>query len=204
MSNSRTDLTPIANLYEKSLEQHGTASMGVGWRDDESHRLRFRKLAAVIDTKGPASINDLGCGYGVFLDFLLNEGIDVTLFRGYDISPEMVSHARKLQPKGEFHIGSALHLPADYCFACGIFNVRLQHEESTWLSHIENTLDNLDHFSTRRFSFNLLTTDVDYRDTHLYYVDPPYFFDMCKKRYSKKVSLLHDYPLYEWTIHVVK
>jgi SAM-dependent methyltransferase len=201
---SKTDLTPIARLYEKSLEEHGTASMGVGWRDEASHQLRFRKLAGVIEGREAVSINDLGCGYGVFLDFLTNSGIEVSLFRGYDISAEMIGRARKLQSKGEFHLGGALDRAADYGFACGIFNVRMSHGESAWLAHIESTLDNLNSFSTRGFAFNLLTSYVDYREPHLFYGDPLYFFDFCKKRYSKKVSLIHDYPLYEWTISVVK
>jgi SAM-dependent methyltransferase len=199
------DLTSIARLYEDSLSKHGTAAMGVGWRDSSSHALRFSKLAAVIDDRdSAASVNDLGCGYGAFYEFLTNSGFVVSLFRGYDISEEMLVRARKLQPKGEFLLGSTLDRVADYSFACGIFNVRLEADETAWLRHIERTLQNLHDFSARGFAFNLLTTYVDYRERHLFYGDPSYFFDLCKRRYSRKVALLHDYPLYEWTIVVRK
>ena len=33
---------------------------------------------------------------------------------------------------------------------------------------------------------------------------PLHFFDLCKRRYSKNVALLHDYGLYEFTIIVRK
>ena len=54
------------------------------------------------------------------------------------------------------------------------------------------------------FSFNLLTSYVDWEEDHLYYGDPGVFFEYCKRKHSRFVTLLHDYPLYEWTIAVRK
>ena len=198
------NLRSVAKLYEDSLEQHGVKPLGVGWRDEVSHRLRFEKLAAVIERGDAVSINDLGCGYGAFHDFLGTVGVEVSLFRGYDVSEMMLREARERVPAGEFHCASLLDANADYSFASGIFNVRLQESEDVWLSHVERTLDNLFEFSERGFAFNLLSTYVDYREPHLFYGDPLYFFDRCKRRYSRRVSLLHDYPLFEWTITVRK
>jgi hypothetical protein len=39
---------------------------------------------------------------------------------------------------------------------------------------------------------------------HLYYADPCDLFDLCKRRFSPQVTLLHDYGLYEFTILVRK
>jgi hypothetical protein len=36
----------------------------------------------------------------------------------------------------------------------------------------------------------------------LYYGDPREYFDLCKRKYSRHVALLHDYGLYEFTIIV--
>ena len=199
------DLAQIRRLYEESLKQHGVTPPGVGWRDPVSHALRFSKLAAVIAVRDESfSVNDLGCGYGAYYEWLVNNGYRVGHFRGHDISEKMLAEARVRFPAAEFAHGERLGTPADYSFACGIFNVRLEAGEDDWRAHIEATLDNLNAFSLRGFAFNLLTTYVDYREPHLYYGDPCYFFDFCKRRFSKKVSLLHDYRLFEWTIHVVK
>lgn len=205
MKPKSADLSDIAKLYEESLGKHGCASPAVGWRDEGSHALRFAKLAAVIGrSDAPISVNDLGCGYGAFYDFLVSQGFQVKSFRGYDISEKMLEQARRLVPKGEFVAGDSLKQSADYSFACGIFNVKLDEDEKAWLAHIEHTLDNLNEFSSRGFAFNLLSTYVDYREPHLFYGDPLHFFDLCKRRHSKHVALLHDYPLYEWTITVNK
>ena len=200
----KADLAAITRLYEDSLAAHGVQPLAVGWRDDASHRLRFRKLSSVIENDEEARINDLGCGYGAFHDYLVDTRVKVVLFRGYDISEKMVSLAKERVPHGEFIVGKAIDKEADYSFASGIFNVRLQESEAKWQSHIEQTLSNMFEYSTRGFAFNLLSTYVDYREPHLFYGDPLYFFDLCKRRFSRAVSLLHDYPLFEWTIAVRK
>jgi len=39
---------------------------------------------------------------------------------------------------------------------------------------------------------------------NLYYADPLILFDWCKNEISKYVALLHNYPLYEFTIYSEK
>jgi hypothetical protein len=71
---------------------------------------------------------------------------------------------------------------------------------------VHATLDVLDRASIRGFAFNSLTaySDADRMRPHLYYPDPCELFDLCKRRYSRNVALLHDYGLYEFTILVRK
>jgi len=197
------DLGAVAGLYEASLAQHGESSPAVGWRDPSQHRLRFGKLASVIEpSDGAVGVNDLGCGYGAFLPFLREAGVAVAHFRGYDISAQMVARARAKFPEGEFRVGDRLDEPADFSFACGIFNVRLTHSEEAWREHILRTLENLAAFSRRGFAFNLLTTHVDYREPHLYYGDPCFFFEHCRRSFGRRIALLHGAPPYEWTIAI--
>ena len=47
-------------------------------------------------------------------------------------------------------------------------------------------------------------SDVERRRADLYYADPHMVFDYCKRTFSPAVALLHDYPLYEFTILVRK
>jgi hypothetical protein len=53
---------------------------------------------------------------------------------------------------------------------------------------------------------NCLTgySDDDKKRDYLYYADPCRLFDLCKRRYSRQVALLHDYGLYEFTVLVRK
>jgi SAM-dependent methyltransferase len=203
-SETGPDLGAVASLYEESLEKYGMTAPAVGWRDERDHELRFRKLVTLIDEDGEWLIADLGCGYGAFYGYLQRAKVKVKKFVGYDVSEKMLVEARRRVPEGEFICGNSIDREVDFSFACGIFNVRLAAQEATWHDHIVRTLDNLHERSTRGFAFNLLSTYVDYCEPHLYYADPGAFFSLCKQRYASKVALLHDYPLYEWTILVRK
>jgi len=84
--------------------------------------------------------------------------------------------------------------------------VRLSHNDGKWREHLQTTLDILDCTSTKAFAFNCLTSysDAEKKRDYLYYADPCMLFDLCKRRYSRHVALLHDYGLYEFTVLVKK
>jgi SAM-dependent methyltransferase len=203
-------LTGIANLYEQNLSDHGTTSKSVGWKDEASQLLRFQKLVEVIDAGASGeeiSVNDLGCGYGAMFKYLdAMPSVRLARYYGYDISDEMLAAAREAvaSPKADFISSSALTEEADYSFVSGTFNVKLEASDEVWAEYVKEKLLNLSSKSRKGFAFNLLSTYVDWKAEQLYYADPLMYFDFCKRNISRYVSLLHDYPLYEWTIVVRK
>jgi len=84
--------------------------------------------------------------------------------------------------------------------------VRLTTATDDWEKHVVATLEAMNAGTTRGFAFNCLTSysDPPKRQPYLYYGDPCYYFDLCKRRYSGNVALLHDYGLYEFTLLVRK
>lgn len=202
-------LRKIRALYSANIERAGAVSTAVGWNTAESQALRFSKLTEVIEKDDQAvSINDYGCGYGAHLDYLLETGKTVNAYHGYDLSPEMLQHARVRHSRfaGHFDLrqSATIETEADYSFVSGTFNVRFEATDEEWKAFITQKLAELNQHSVRGFSFNLLSTYVDWKEPHLFYGDPLFWFDYCKRNFSRSVSLLHDYPLYEWTISVKK
>jgi SAM-dependent methyltransferase len=201
-------LAGVEALYTANLAQHGTSSASVGWPDPDAQRLRFDKLAYVIAADPPAAeitVNDWGCGYGAMFRYL-DERRDIALggYTGYDLSAEMLAAARAFvdDPRATWIQGSEVSATADYSFVSGTFNVRMEAGEAAWQSYVEDTLRLLAQRSRRGFAFNLLTSYVDWRKDDLFYGDPAHFFRFCTENLSRYVTLLHDYPLYEWTIAV--
>jgi hypothetical protein len=94
--------------------------------------------------------------------------------------------------------------PAEFAVASGIFNVRMGVPERNWREYVLDTIDDLASLARRGFAFNALTiySDADRRRPDLYYADPLELFDHCKRKYSRAVALMHDYPLYEFTLIV--
>lgn len=201
-------LKKVEKLYTKNWQSHGSDSRSVGWKDEESHNLRFKKLVQVIEEANDVTqitVNDYGCGYGAMFKYLDKlPHVRVTKYYGYDISNEMIMAAGNYvnDARAEWINSKYVSFDADYSFVCGTFNVRLDASENVWRRYIEETLLKLGVMSKKGFAFNLLSTYVEWREKHLYYGDPHYFFDFCRTRISKYVSLLHDYPLFEWTILV--
>lgn len=202
-------LKEVADYYGGKLLQHGETAKGVDWNGESSQHARFEELCRLINGAATFSVNDLGCGYGAMKDFLRQRYGDMFNYCGIDVSAEMIAAAQRRHDgdaRARFVCMGAPDQTADFGIASGIFNVRQQRPDAEWREYIENTLDELDRTSLRGFAFNCLTSysDEEKKRSHLFYADPLYFFDLCKRRYSRNVALLHDYELYEFTILVKK
>lgn len=202
-------LKEVASYYSEKLAIHGESPRGVDWNGEESQVLRFNNLCNIIQNKNESfSLNDLGCGYGALLDYLIDK-YDAFSYLGLDISKEMIeaAHSRHVEKSlARFIVSSKPDVVADYSIASGIFNVRLGRTDEEWYEYLIASLDTLNQTSLNGFSFNCLTSysDEHKKRDYLYYADPCVLFDLCKKRYSNQVALLHDYGLYEFTILVRK
>ena len=201
-------LKTVSQYYSEKVTTHGPTAKGVDWNSPESQTLRFEQLLKVCDGAGPFSLNDYGCGYGALADYLAARGYTVSYY-GFDISEPMLAEARTLHRDWahcQFVSDSAGLSEADYTVASGIFNVKLGATEEVWRDYLLDTLDRINVLSAKGFAVNALTkySDADRMRPDLYYADPLFLFDYCKIRYSKYVALLHDYPLYEFTLLIRK
>lgn len=148
---------------------------------------------------------DYGCGYGALAQMLGERTADFT-YTGYDVAQSMIDAARSLvdDTRCRFTASEGDLTAADCTIASGIFNVKLGATNSAWHDYIVSTLDVIASLSSKGFAFNMLTRYADpplMRDD-LYYADPGRYFQLCKERYARDVTLLHDYELYEFTILV--
>ncbi|MBW4710818.1 class I SAM-dependent methyltransferase [Roseobacter sp. YSTF-M11] len=210
MGTDKTELLrEIADYYSDKLAEHGETPQGVDWNGSDSQVLRFEQLSKVIaDEDTPFSIMDLGCGYGALYEFLSPKYPQMS-YLGLDVSEIMVeaAKARYAHPdRVDFLCASQPDRVSDYCVASGIFNVRQNRTDAEWGAFLENTLDMIHESSARGFAFNCLTaySDADKKRGYLYYADPCWLFDLCKRKYARNIAVLHDYGLYEFTILVRK
>ena len=198
-------LERVSAYYTERLAVHGPTARGVDWNSRESQELRFVQLLKLCPSARPFTLNDYGCGYGALLDCLRTRGVSCD-YRGYDAAEAMIAKARELHQgtAGCCFVSEDWALEAaDYTVASGIFNVKLAFDYGEWTAYMRDTVARLAELSTRGFAFNALTgyADLERRRPDLYYADPAAWFEYCR-RFSRYVALLHDYPLYEFTILV--
>jgi SAM-dependent methyltransferase len=201
-------LKQAAQYYADKVTTHGPTPAGVDWNSEDSQLLRFDRLLQICEANTGFSLNDFGCGYGALLGYLHANGWS-TEYRGFDISAEMLVAARGQfggVANASFFADLAALRQADYTVASGIFNVKQDADPGEWTNYIVDQLHAIDRLSARGFAFNMLTSysDSERMRPSLYYGDPRYFFDFCKRTFSRHVYLLHDYGLYEFTIGVRK
>lgn len=198
--------------FSDKIELFGTTPQGVDWNGDHSQDVRLEQLLKILPPQFEGRLNDLGCGYGLLYKKLVGCGFCGN-YLGYDISQKMITAGEKyLTDIGakSFKL-SLISRPeememADYSLASGIFNLRFHESEEEWKKKVVHTINVMNEVSRKGFSFNMLTSysDRERMKDHLFYGDPLFFFDYCKRNFSRNVALLHDYEIYDFTILVRK
>jgi SAM-dependent methyltransferase len=212
MANELSTVREKLNQYfTEKLEQFGPTAKGMDYNGETAQHTRFLELIKVI--KNPAekfSVLDYGCGSGALFDFLHGRGCRFDYY-GVDLIEKMVVAGRETHqdfPNAHFTTNEKEVPAVDYLIAGSIFNNKLDVPNADWQDFVVTSLHNMNNLCTKGFSFNMLTSysDADRiaQRPDLFFGDPLFFFDLCKRNFSRNVALLHDYGLYDFTILVRK
>ncbi len=200
----------LDDYFREKLVTYGATAKGVDYNSDHAQQNRFAQLAKIIDPNFSFSILDYGSGYGAFFDFLNNFSWEFEYY-GIDKIEEMVAAGKELHkqfPNAHFTTSEKELPQIDYAVGGAIFNIKLDASYDEWQESVIKTLHLMDVLSSKGFAFNMLTKYSDFdrmeQRPDLFYGDPCYFFDYCKRNFSRNVALLHDYGLYDFTILVRK
>lgn len=200
----------LNEYFAGKLKTFGATSRGVDYNGPEAQERRFEQLAKVINPARPFTMIDYGSGYGAMFDFLQKKGWQFEYY-GIDLIEDMViagRDAHKDFPNAHFTTEESEVPLTDYLLAGAIFNIKLEASYQDWQDFVVRTLQRMNGLCSQGFSFNMLTkySDADRmaQRPDLFYGDPLFFFDVCKRNFSRNVALLHDYGLYDFTILVRK
>ncbi|MGQ9833915.1 MAG: methyltransferase domain-containing protein [Candidatus Villigracilaceae bacterium] len=203
-------LNRLNEYFADKLEKFGPTPEGVDYNGPEAQTIRFEQLVKIIDPSRPFTVLDYGCGYGAMFEFLQNKGWQFEYW-GVDLVEKMVLAGREIYrqfPHAHFTTDENEVPGADYLLAGAIFNIKLETPYDEWRDFTLRTLDNMNRLCSKGFSFNMLTKYSDpermAQRPDLYYGDPLFYFDYCKRHFARNVALLHDYGLYDFTILVRK
>lgn len=201
----------LAQHYGALLKQHGDSPLAAQWSADPGvqHR-RFEALGHIgIPLEG--KILDFGCGLGDLLPYLRMHRGFTGSYVGYDLSEDVVAHARRKHQADQgarFEARDIFVSPPtedfDLVWICGTFNIKCADSDT----YIRDVLRILFARALSGMTFSLMSTYVDFFAPDLHYADPEAMFRFCKEELSPCVTLRHDYMLkpgvvpYEFVIHV--
>jgi len=200
----------LNDFFVGKLDQFGATPQGVDYGKVEGQTVRFEQLVKVINPAKPFTVIDYGCGYGAMFDFLHTKSWQFEYW-GVDVIEKMVLVGREKHknfPNAHFATSETEVPVADYLLAGAIFNIKMETSCDEWRDFTAETLRTMDRMCSKGFSFNMLTKYSDpermAQRPDLYYGDPLFLFDFCKRNFSRNVALLHDYGIYDFTILVRK
>ncbi len=200
--------TRVKDYYEDKLIRFGTTPRGVDWNSNESQFLRLQVLLRALNVEAleKCSLLDYGCGYGALVDLITEIPSNVT-YTGFDLSEAMIEAARQRHQLHEPSVSFTTLRPNvtfDFVVASGVFNVKGDTSDANWEEYVFHCISEMSETANIGFAFNMLTiySDAHRRRSDLFYADPMKIFDTCRRSYSPRVSLIHDYELFEFTVVV--
>ena len=189
--------------YAEKVARHGYDHRGLGFRTRSSQEKRFEALLALGDFDGRL-ILDVGCGFGDFLVFLRDHGIEPR-YTGIDICEPMIRrcHERFEGSNARFHVADVLawepEEQPDFVVASGIFGLDARDARA----RIRPTLRRMFGWARSGMAANFLSQrSVEPAEARVY-VDPAEALEMALAL-TPAVRLDHSYLPNDFTIHLDK
>jgi ubiquinone/menaquinone biosynthesis C-methylase UbiE len=156
-----------------------------------------------INPKGK-TILDVGCGLGELVPYLDEKTNGDFTYIGIDIAEKLIEDARTQygKPGREFYIGDIFTVnlsSVDIAVLSGALSFKTENIEAYALQ----TMEKMFSLCTEAACLNFLSKYVDYElEKNQHYLPETIFAK--GKALSRSVNLIHDYPLYEFTVQVFK
>lgn len=197
------DKKRIIERYNYRIKKYGANIKGLASGTQERRNLQF-KILSQIGNLSNKKVLDLGCGFGDFYLFMKDQGVKFD-YIGIDINPYIISKAKKKLKNVKFICGDILEnkiSKVDYIIAASTFNNSLS--EIGNYDYIEEIFNKCYNLSNIGVAIDFLTDYVDYKiNDEVFYYNPERVFSIAKK-ITKRVTLRHDYPLFQFCIYIYK
>ena len=205
----------IYRHYESKFEAFGPNAKGMDWPDEADLVRRFevmlRPSVEFSQVYGvPPRILDLGCGVGLFYDFLQDRREDFAdLYRGIDISPLMIDAAKALRPAASFQCVDILDhtdfiQSCDVVFMNGVLTEKISLSQKEMTDFATSLISRAWELSEYALCFNVMSKHVDWEREDLFHWSFDELYQFLKEKISPHVVIRSDYGLYEYTAYVYR
>jgi len=197
------NIDKAAELYNSRFDEFGRQIKTVGWGCEKDQKLRFEVLFRGLNPKGK-TILDVGCGLGDLIKFLEEKTDGDFQYIGIDVAEKLISDAISTHFKSgrEFYTGDifAVTLPKiDIAVLSGALSLKVDGIQQ----YAFKTMKKMFEISQEAACLNFLSRYVDFELEKNQHYQPEEVFSRAKE-FSKRVNLINDYPLYEFTIQMLK
>ena len=157
----------VADEYNSRFIRYGPQPKSSLWFSEQRQFLRFDLIIDCIK-RNPVppyfSVNDIGCGYGGFLQRLQdNFSNDRFSYAGFDLAKSPIAYCeRKYAKKGAlfYFTGTPLEM-ADYSVMSGTFNYAPGITVKAWKNYLFTSLNSIWNLTRCSMIFNLMISEED-------------------------------------------
>jgi SAM-dependent methyltransferase len=187
-----------ASFHEELVEKRGDGWQAF-WGSRDSQRARYQVLLEQLPLHD-ATVLEVGCGFGDFLDYAAEHGVRPARYLGVDLSARIVAGAQQRHPEGEFAVLDVLHsdppLRPDFVLASGIMAVAVE----GYAEYVLRTLRRFHALAGRGFGLNFLSTCSTRPDGVSQYVEPAWLLGLFQRQIDWRCRLIHDYRPNDFTL----
>lgn len=199
-----SDKEEIRSRYRSRLNKYGAGIEALASGTEERRTIRFDVLTKVGIVDG-SSVLDVGCGFADYFDYANELGINIQ-YTGIDIVPELIQSAKNSKPEIDLEVRDLQESPYppgsfDYVISSQVFNYRFSKQKNEQL--VKEMLKLMYETARHGVAVDFLTSYVDFQQDELFYYEPEELFRYSKSL-TKRVSLKHDHPLFEFCLYLYK
>ncbi|MFC1747407.1 class I SAM-dependent methyltransferase [Pseudomonadota bacterium] len=196
------DKALVQERYQIRLKEYGAGIKALASGTEERRSIRFDVLSGIGIQDGD-SVLDVGCGLADYFIHLKESGVNVQ-YTGIDIVPDLVSLANNTHPELDVTVRDLQESPYpedsfDYVVCSQVFNFNFGGDKN--MSLVRDMLPLMFKAARRGLAVDFITDYVDFKQDHLFYYSPEELFKF-SKQLTRRVTLRHDYPLFEFCLYL--
>jgi hypothetical protein len=213
MSNINGNRNPTRRIQEKYYrdlynKKKGT-TMIVSSESWAHKNVRFEKITNLMKDDDKFSVHDVGMGIADMYQYMRNRFPNKSfIYSGTEILGEYYEEAKNRFPECNFFLRdiaeSAFEEHYDYLIMSGIFHQRRESSIRDWEKFAQQIISNSFKMCNKGIAFNFISPFVDFYQTEVYYANMPKILNFINDDLSRFFTVYHDYPLFEFTVHVYK
>ena len=202
------DISNLIKHYEDCLEKHGDCPKGMDWPNEEELERRFKVMSdLVVEPNRNNNILDLGCGSGLFYDYLeRTKKIPQWNYTGIDMSEPMIELAKKKRCGVKFLTQDVIKTPPpdktfDYVILNGVLTEKHDLSQDEMILFAKDILRRAFVLAKFGIAFNVMSKNVEWERDDLFHWGLDDLTKFLSSEITRHFIIRNDYGLFEYTTY---